>query len=311
MKLLEKLSNADAIASNEKEIRDICQQEINSEYFMDNLGSLIFKKGNNGLKIALFAHMDEVGYMVCEIEPKIKVIPIGNVAKVDANVRITTRDNRKIKAKLNYENLELELGEEEKKYIDYGDMVTFDTEFKEIDENTLEGKSLDDRVGIYTAMEIFKNYGGENTLYLVLTSSEEVGARGAKTSANLINPDMAFVIDVVSTKEDRRLLGKGPLIEFYDKNFIPRKGMLELVKDTFIENMLLFQMDYMKNGGTDATNIHLKQSGILTLVTCIPIIDCHYPKSRVNKNDIKTLIKVYNKILDKIDRNKIHNILIT
>ncbi|WP_156299667.1 M20/M25/M40 family metallo-hydrolase [Streptobacillus canis] len=309
MELLEKLSNSDAIASNEKEIRDICLRELKEEYFMDNLGSLIFKKGNGGIKILIAAHMDEVGYMVSEIEPKIKVIPIGNVAKVDADVKVTTRDNKKIKAKLNHETLELEL--DDKENIFYGDMVTFDTEFKELEENMIEGKSLDDRIGIYAAVEIFKNYDGENTLYLALTSSEEVGTRGAKTTADLIKPDIAFVIDVVSSKDGRRTLGKGPLIEFYDKNFIPRKGMIELMQQTFEECNLSYQMDYMRNGGTDATSIHLTQNGILTLVTCIPIIDCHYPKSKANINDIKTLIKGYGEVLKKVDEQQIQKILIT
>ena len=73
-----------------------------------------------------------------------------------------------------------------------------------------------------------KNKNLNSSIYFAFSSSEEVGLRGGKTAASLINPNIAFVIDVVSAKNvfdnsslNTRKNGNGFLIEVYDKTFIP------------------------------------------------------------------------------------------
>ena len=65
IQFLEKLSNADGIASNEQEVRDVLVAELKEyadEVSTDHLGSIIFKKGNRGPKIMLCAHIDGAGH---------------------------------------------------------------------------------------------------------------------------------------------------------------------------------------------------------------------------------------------------------
>ena len=56
--------NADGIASNEQEIRDILIKDIKGEVSFDNLGSMIVHHKGDGIKMMFCAHMDEVGFMV-------------------------------------------------------------------------------------------------------------------------------------------------------------------------------------------------------------------------------------------------------
>src|SRR5690625_4215570 len=79
-----------------------------------------------------------------------------------------------------------------------------------------------------------------NTVYGVGTIQEEVGLRGAKTSAHLIEPDIAFGVDVgiagdtpgITDKEADSKLGEGPQIILYDASMISHKIVRDLVVET-------------------------------------------------------------------------------
>lgn len=321
------LSNLDAIASMEDEVRIFLKDELKDyadEIMYDNLGSIIFRIGDNkNSKIMLDAHMDEVGFIVKNIlnNGKILLKEIGNVSensKINVRARVTTFNGEKIYGVISggSSNLYLDLGLNSKKEveelnIEIGNMVCFATEFIDYKINdVVEGKAMDNRVGCYILMQILKKLKYKkinSSIYFAFTSSEEVGLRGGRTAANLIKPNKAFVIDVVSSKDvfddtplNTRKNGKGFLIEVYDKTFIPSKEMINLVKTVAKIENVKYQLDTMNGGGTNAGEIHLQGSGIPSLVTAISIRYCHMAHSMVNMRDIEDLINVYVKLLQKI-----------
>lgn len=100
LSLLKALSEADAIASSEQEVRQILLEEadrLQKEVRFDGLGSVLIRLNEStGPKVMICAHMDEVGFMVRSIsrEGAIDVLPVGNVrmaARQLQPVRITTR----------------------------------------------------------------------------------------------------------------------------------------------------------------------------------------------------------------------------
>ncbi len=105
LSLLKALSEADAIASSEQEVRQILLEEadrLQKEVRFDGLGSVLIRLNEStGPKVMICAHMDEVGFMVRSIsrEGAIDVLPVGNVrmaARQLQPVRITTREECKI-----------------------------------------------------------------------------------------------------------------------------------------------------------------------------------------------------------------------
>lgn len=105
LSLLKALSEADAIASSEQEVRQILREEadrLQKEVRFDGLGSVLIRLNEStGPKVMICAHMDEVGFMVRSIsrEGAIDVLPVGNVrmaARQLQSVRITTREECKI-----------------------------------------------------------------------------------------------------------------------------------------------------------------------------------------------------------------------
>src|SRR5699024_11825666 len=101
------------------------------------------------------------------------------------------------------------------------------------------------------AIDVLKHLQDEdhpNIVYGVGTIQEEVGLRGARTSAHLIQPDLAFGVDVgiagdtpgVSDKDADSKLGKGPQIILYDASMISHKGVRDLVVETAEEKGIPF-----------------------------------------------------------------------
>src|SRR5699024_12854847 len=94
-------------------------------------------------------------------------------------------------------------------------------------EKMLLAKAFDNRIGCAIAIDVIKGLQNENhpnTVYGVRTVQEEVGLRGAGTSAHMIEPDIGFAVDVgiagdtpgISDKEADSKLGDGPQIILYD-----------------------------------------------------------------------------------------------
>lgn len=333
---LKRLCEADAIASNEQEVRDILVENTNGEISFDNLGSMIVRHKGDGLKIMFCAHMDEVGFMVRHISDigMIHLMTIGGVkdsAKSFQKVNITKVDGTKIKGLMNcsydennkVKDVYVDVGVNTSKEvydlgINIGDMVCFDSDSELLSENIFMAKALDDRIGCYILSEIdkrIKNIKTENDIYLTYTSSEEVGIRGAKTSAELVNPDIVFAIDVACAPDlvrnytNQRKLSKGCMIVHYDKTMVPNKKFLNYIKDLSIKNNIKFQCDMFSGGGTDAGNIHLLKGGKLALVLGVPLRYCHGNYSIVDMNDVEEVINLCTSIINDINIQKYNDIL--
>ncbi len=331
---LRKLSNADAIASNEQAVRDVMLEELRpyaDEVDCDGLGSIIFKKEGdaNGPKIMLCAHIDEVGFMVRSVSDmgQVMLITVGGVkplAQFMQRVRITTSEGKKIhgiiqstyddgKATNVYVDLGVTTAQEVFDMgIEVGDMVTYTTEFETFEnEDIYCGKAFDDRLGCYIMGEVLKRLKDENhpnTVYMVGTSSEEVGIRGAKTAAYKVNPDVVFPIDVacfnnefVRNHTNKRQIGKGMMITNFDRTLAPNRKMIQIIKDAAKKLNIPVQLDMFNAGGTDGGEAHKINEGKPTAVSCIPVRYGHCAFSLVNKKDVENAIEIFVEIIKNFD----------
>jgi len=339
IQLLKKLSNADAIASNENEVRGIIKTELKEyrdSFKYDGLGSLIITKKckkKDAATIMFAAHMDEVGFMVRYISDIgfAFLIPIGGVedrAKSMQLVRVTTKKGDKIEGLLNctkdsegkVNQIYVDFGFNSREEvinsgIDVGDMVCFATNLRLLkSKNIIAGKALDDRVGCYSlikAMQALVSVDLEVNIVAAFTSSEEVGTRGGKLVSKIVDPDLFFAIDVAKYPElDRgykntRKLGHGVMLEFFDKTMVPNPRLLaylmEIAKDFGID----YQKDMFKGGGTDAGCAHLENGGTISAVLGLPLRYCHDPYSLANMNDLNSMSKLIKQIVLNFSDEKI------
>ena len=336
--LLIRLSNADAVASKENEVRSIMYEECKEccdviEY--DHLGSIIFRKKSenpDALKIMFTGHMDEVGFMVRHISDIgfLYLIKLGGVIDKTLEmqpVRVTTDDGKKIYGLMNVtkddkghvKDIYVDLGAESKEEVaalgvEIGNMVTFDTESHQLNGlDVISGKAMDDRTGCYVVAQALKRLNDEkldNEIIMSGTSSEEVGVRGAKTATYQVDPDIVFAVDVANNPElvrnftNHRQIGKGCMLVHYDKTMAPNENLVRFVKETANRIGIPYQCDMLSGGGTDCGNAHLSRSGKLAMVIGIPLRYCHGCVSYAHKTDLDAAIDLVCELARSLTREK-------
>jgi putative aminopeptidase FrvX len=339
--LLEKLSNAPGISGFEEDVRKIIFNELDGvvdEIKIDDMGNLIAVKNGdpNGKKIMLAAHMDEIGLMVRYIDSKgfVKFSKIGGINDqmlLNQDVYIQTSDRNvtgvigskpphKMKKSerdkvVEYDKMFIDIGatnmEEALKMVQIGDPIIIKQDFQDLGNSLVKGKALDNRVGCAVLVEVLKRANSSSTIYGVGTVQEEVGLKGAKTSAFRINPDMAFALDVtiagdhpgIKNEEAPSKLGEGPTIVLTDQSgdgIITHPKVKKLLMAVAEKENIPFQLEVSEGGTTDGTAIHLTRQGIPTGVISPPSRYIHTPVSVVNMEDIENTVKLIVAVLDSI-----------
>lgn len=349
--MLKDLTDARAISGNEKEARDVMEKYITpvaDEVETDHLGSLVAKKTGDadGPKIMVAGHLDEVGFMVTRIDDNgfISFQTIGgwwSQVMLAQRVTITTKDGdvtgvigskpphilspEARKKPVDIKEMFIDIGassreEAEEFGVEPGDSIVPYFEFTPLkNEKMLLAKAWDNRIGCAIAIEVLKQLQNEthpNTVYGVGTVQEEVGLRGAKTSAHLIQPDLAFGVDVgiagdtpgISDKEADSKLGEGPQVILYDASMISHKGVRDLVVETAKEKDIPFQYSSMAGGGTDSGSIHLTANGVPALSITIATRYIHSHAAILHRDDFENAVKLIVEVIKQVDQSTMENI---
>lgn len=349
--MLKDLTDARAISGNEKEARDVMEKYITpvaDEVETDHLGSLVAKKTGdaNGPKIMVAGHLDEVGFMVTRIDDNgfIYFQTIGgwwSQVMLAQRVTITTKDGdvtgvigskpphilspEARKKPVDIKDMFIDVGasskaEAEEFGVEPGDSIVPYFEFTPLkNDKMLLAKAWDNRIGCAIAIEVLKQLQNEthpNTVYGVGTVQEEVGLRGAKTSAHLIQPDLAFGVDVgiagdtpgISDKEADSKLGEGPQVILYDASMISHKGVRDLVVETAREKDIPFQYSSMAGGGTDSGSIHLTANGVPALSITIATRYIHSHAAILHRDDFENAVKLIVEVIKQVDQSTMETI---
>lgn len=333
MELMRELSLAPGISGNEEVIAGILERELKDvadDIEIDNMGNFIAtKKGDKKApSIMLASHMDEIGLMVQFIDDKgfIKFAKIGGIndqmlmnqivtihtknGEVTGVIgskppHVTTPEERKnvVESKEMFIDIGAKDKEDAQSIVEIGDAITFNSKFVEYPSGLIMGKALDNRVGCYVMCEVLKRVNTRATVYGVGTVQEEVGLKGAKTSAFKLNPDYAIALDVtlsgdhpgIKPEEAPVVAGKGPAIVLIDasgRGIITLKTIKEMLITAGDENEIPYQLEVSDGGTTDGTAIHLTREGIPTGVLSVPTRYIHTPVSVCHKDDIESTIQL-------------------
>ncbi|MFR0368036.1 M42 family metallopeptidase [Candidatus Phytoplasma palmae] len=220
-------------------------------------------------------------------------------------------------------NLFLDLGvndkeEAEKLGVQIGDMVTPYTEFRTLgNSDFLLSKAIDNRAGVLIVMEVLKLLDKNPNRFIgSFTVQEEVGLRGAITSANKIKPSIAIAVDTGISDDvpgdknvSKRVLGKGPQLSIYDSGLVAHKGLRNFVIQLAKENNIPYQEPIPTGGQTDASAMHVQNEGAVSIVVSVPTRYIHSHTSIVHKKDIENTIKLLLLLIQKLDEKKVEEIL--
>jgi len=325
-KLLQNLTEAFGPSGYEDRVREIVRAEVESladEIKVDVLGSLIVRKRPSKQvaatkKIMIAAHMDEIGLIASHVDKNgfIRFSPIGGVLRryvVGGRVRFLNGTQ----GVLGFDRLDNvnELPMLDKVYIDVGatskkdcpvkigDIAAFDRPFTELG-NRLVAKSMDDRVGVLVAIETLRALKSTpHEVYFVFTTQEEVGTRGAATSAYGIDPDMGIAIDVTPAGDTpnalkmEMALGKGPCIKIQDPGMISDPRVVRWMIRAAEKAKLPYQREVLLIGGTDARAIQLTRAGVPSGCISIPVRYVHSPSEMVDYSDVQNSVKLLSAVL--------------
>jgi endoglucanase len=339
MRLLKELSEAHGVPGREDEVRNILERELSEfcDVKVDTMGNLIGQKGSGGKKVMLAAHMDEIGLMVKHIDEKgfIRFTTLGGFYDPTLlNQRVYVHsDNGPLRGVIGskpphlmeekererpvkYRDMFIDVGAKSRKDterlgISVGNFITLERSFTTLGKGFITGKAFDNRLGCYAMIEVAKSIKGNFTLYAVGTAQEEVGLKGARTSAYRINPDIAIVIDVTTTgdhpgikeEESSVKLGGGPVITIVDargRGVITHSEVKNLLIKTAGEHKIPYQLEVGEGGTTDATAIQLTREGIPSGVVSIPARYIHTPVSVASVIDVENCIKLLTRTLERI-----------
>jgi len=272
-------------------------------------------------RVMLAGHCDQIGLIVQHIDENgfLYVQPIGGwdpvvlvgqrmsvwsaegpVFGVIARkpIHLITEEERSKAPKI--KDLWLDIGaadkEEAEKMVRIGDAVTVELQYREMPNNRVVSPAMDDKCGMWVVIEALRRADKNKlncALYAVSTVQEEIGLRGAQTSAFGIDPHVGVAVDVtfatdcpsIEKKEEGDIsLGKGPVIS-RGPNFNPK--VVKQLIDTAEAAELPYQLAAAgKPPGTDARAIQVSRAGVATGLISIPNRYMHSPVELISLDDI-------------------------
>ncbi|MBN1248602.1 MAG: M42 family metallopeptidase [Anaerolineae bacterium] len=323
--LLKSLSEAPGPAGYEDSIRQITTglwQPLVDELRTDAMGNLIaVQRGTSSNPaecrvLMAAAHMDEIGLIVTGIEGEfLHVQQLGGMDRrilLGLEVRVYGRrelpgvigsrpphvlpqaERDKV---LPWHELFIDVGlsqDEVKNLVRVGDYVTFTQPLNELKNGQAAGKALDNRASLAAltlALEALQHRKHAWDFYAVATVQEEVGVKGAITSAYGVDPDMAIALDVTFAKQFNDSdpgvfeLGKGPTIGLGPNLHPWVVARLKAVADA---EEIPNQIEPLPgSSGTDAWGIQVAREGIPSGLISIPVRYMHQPVETVALKDVE------------------------
>ncbi|MCR4424631.1 MAG: M42 family metallopeptidase [Firmicutes bacterium] len=329
--LIRKLVETYGPAGSEDHIREVIEAEVApyvDDLRVDAIGNLICKVGPRGnppeepKRIMVSAHMDEIGLVVSFIDDKgfLRFSPAGGfVPHTLVGERVTFANgttgvigSEKVDdiKDIKIEKLFIDIGARDRadaeSRVRIGDAAGYRHDFVDLGERMV-AKSMDDRVGCAVAIEAMKRIRpAVAEVYVVFTVQEELGLRGARTSAYGINPHVGLAVDVTTwgdTPEAAPMpvsLGKGVAIKAKDTSVVVHPGVKNFLIGLAERNGIPYQIEVLDRGGTDAGAIHLTREGVPSGAISIPCRYVHSSSEMVDAGDVQAAIRLLSGALDEL-----------
>ncbi len=322
---LETLTQINGVSGQENEVARYLKttyENRNLPIVTDNLGSIFaLKKSSKAeFKVMVAGHMDEVGFIVIDIEENgllrgHAVGGLNTLALTSQRVSLRTKDGTYLEGTIDatpphlLKNTEPKLPDVKELLFDFGfiskdaaklagviigSMMVIKGPFVSLNGGQrFMSKAFDNRYGLALGLDILDELQHDELpfdLYVGGTVQEEVGLRGASTAAYKIQPDLAIVLDCSPARDSSGdktqwgQLGGGILLRYVDGSMIAYKPLLEYQASCAQEAGVKVQY-FDSPGGTDAGAIHRNQSGVLTLTHCICARSIHTNSSIIDSAD--------------------------
>lgn len=324
LELLEKLTQTFGPSGYEDTIRAVIREEVAplaDDMYVDPLGSLVaYRKGSGtGRKIALAAHMDEIGLMATYVEESgfLRFTGIGGGVRAANCIGNRVRFANGIPGVIYLERREdnTHMPDLHHLYIDVGATSREDCPVPVGEPgqfvgpltrqgNHLVSKTMDDRVGCYVLIEVLRQLRNvPHDTYFIFSTQEEITLAGARTSAFRIEPDIAIAVDVTATGDTPKSLpmavelGKGPAVKVKDGGMIAHPAVREMLITAAEKAGVPYQLEILAGGTTDASAMQVTRAGVPSGCLSIPCRYIHSPSETIDMTDVEQAITLLHTLL--------------
>jgi endoglucanase len=329
MDLLRQLCEMHGVPGREEEVREFILEQVKDhvdEYQIDNLGNLICHRRAEGATetVMVACHMDEIGFYVRFIDKSgyLRLQPVGGfdprnlfsrrvVVGTKNGKRIGTmnpsgppvhvakpEDRKKVpEVKEFYVDLGLP-AEKVREEVRLGDPVSLWQTFEEIGD-LVSCKAMDNRTACWVGIRLLQQLKTPTrNIAVVFTVQEEVGLRGATTSAFAVQPDISIAIDVTlacdtphTDSEDHiSEVGKGTCIKLMDGSLICDHALVQQMIGLAEEKGIKHQLEILPRGGTDAGALQRARAGSRAITLSIPTRYIHTITETIDPNDLRATL---------------------
>jgi putative aminopeptidase FrvX len=317
-------------------------EAFGAEVTVDAMGSSVARvagRADHPL-LAVVGHIDEIALLVSHVSDKgfLHVVRSGGwdpQVLVGQRVQVLTRagpvpglvgrkpihlldgDERKKAVELKQLHVDIGArdGDEARERVREGDQVVIAAEPIELPNGRLAARSLDNRLGVYVALEVARRVheagGGAGPVAGVAAVQEEIGAHGARAMAYGLQPDLAVVVDVTHATDapgvdpgelGRHGLGDGPVIT---RGAIVSRPLNDLLDAAAAAEGIDCTTEVAGYGThTDADVIHMSRRGIPTAVVSIPLRYMHSPVELVELADVEDTINLIVAMALRLEENQ-------
>ena len=321
--LIKELVESYGPSGHEGSVRDLIGSEIKGladEVRTDALGNLIATRAGpvEAQKVMLSAHMDEIGIIVSYVDEKgfCRFQPVGGVGALSLYGGRVLFEDGTVGA-MGLEKLENPgtVPALEKFYLDVGatsredcpvrvgDVACFLRPFEDRGDR-LVAKAMDDRIGCAVQIGVMRELKDTpHEVFFVFSAQEELGLRGARSSAYRLDPDLGIAVDVTRTGDTPESptmaveLAGGPAIKVKDGGMIAHPAVKELLVRTAEEHNIPYQLEVLVGGTTDAWAIQVSRAGVPTGCLSIPCRYVHSPSEMVDYGDVLNAVKLLTALL--------------
>ncbi len=338
--LLDKLLRAPSPSGYEGPAAAVWREAADfAELSTDRIGSSIARVAGENEKplVAIVGHIDEIGLAITHVDEKgfLWFTPIGGwdaQILVGQRVRVDTRDGtvpgvvgrkpvhllkeEQKKKPVELDGLHIDIGagdqDDALKIIRIGDPVVIDAEPLALAGERVASRCMDNRLGCYVALEVARRChergGHAASVAGVAAVQEEIGINGARTSAYLLEPEIAIVVDVTHAtdapgveekQEGSHHLGSGPVI---GRGATLAPQLFELLAETAERE----EIDYTIGASgrwtaTDADAYQVSRAGIPTGLVSIPLRYMHSPVEMVDLADVEATVELLVAFVTSLD----------
>lgn len=292
------------------------------------------KKGKGGksgsasgrpTRVMLLCHMDEIGFYVSHVDSKgwIWLSPAGGFDARNLFSRrvLVCTDDGDYKGVLNPGGRPIHISSPDERnkvpevkqfYVDIGhapdkvketvkvgDFVVMDEPCLTEMGNKIVSKAMDNRVACWLGIESIRKLdrsgeGHSCEIFVVFTTQEEVGLRGARTASYAVKPDIGLGLDVtlscdtpgVPEEEAVTLQGRGFGIHIKDSSFISDYQLVTEIEEVAKRNKIPYQRTILAAGGQDGAAAQQAAAGARAIGIVVGTRYIHTVTEMVDKGDL-------------------------